>query len=426
MKRRPFALFALLMALLLALSACGGVSLAGSRLERIADPQVSSADLDQLVADNAAFAFDFLRLGADPSQNAVFSPYSLSLAFAMAYAGARGETASQMAQVMHYALPAERLHAAFNALDLDLARRPDQALAVDEDDRFDLSIANAIWGQEGWNFLPEYLDLLAQNYGAGLRLVDFQEHSEQARRLINDWVSDQTHKRIRDIIPAGQPDPATRLALVNAIYFKAVWEHEFDPNETEDAPFTLLDGSQAMVEMMSLEQGEDFAYAAGEGWQAIALPYKGGLTDMVVIMPDEGNFEAFMSALDQEAYAAILGALEPLRVLLSMPKFTFETRYDLGGTLVGLGMTDAFDPGSADFSGIDGLPDLYISQALHQAFIAVDEKGTEAAAATVVLMALSAMPMEGFILTIDQPFFFVIRDVPTGSILFMGQVIDPR
>jgi serpin B len=259
-----------------------------------------------------------------------------------------------------------------------------------------------------------------------MRLVDFQNAPESARRQINEWVSDKTNKRIKDIIPPGVLDPSTRLALANAIYFKATWEYEFDPNETSDEPFHLLDGETVSVPMMGMETGRNFAYASGNGWQAVALPYKGGLTEMVIIEPDAGNFEAFESTLTADRYDEILSALEPKKVILSMPKFTFETRYGLSDTLIQMGMQDAFDPSLADFSGMDGQRILFIGDALHEAFVAVDEKGTEAAAATVVIMGMGAMIPEGIVLTIDCPFFYVIRDIPTGTILFMGREVNPR
>jgi serpin B len=426
MKKHLYVFFAVLITLSLSLSACGGGKVARSRLERVSAPQVPAADLEQLVAGNNAFAFDLYQAVRSPGGNQVFSPYSISLAFAMTYGGARRDTAVQMADVLHYTLSDAQFHPAFNLLDLELARRPDQAAGVDEDDRFELTIANALWGQEDWPFLPEYLDLLATNYGAGMRLVDFQDSPESARRLINDWVSDQTHKRIQDIIPPGMPDPLTRLVLANAIYFKAVWEYEFDANETADALFTLLDGETVTVDMMGLERGETLAYADGDGWQAIALPYKGGLAEMVLIVPDLGNYEAFEAALTADEYAAILSSLERQSVLLHMPKFTFEAEYGLSDALVQMGMVEAFDRDLADFSGMDGQRLLYIGDVLHKAFIAVDEKGTEAAAATIIFVMMASLPMSEITLTIDRPFFFVIRDVPTGTILFMGRVLDPR
>ncbi len=416
--------FAVLIAIVLTLSACTGGKVMKSSLERDLSPDISESSLEQLVAGNNTFAFDLYHAMLEGDANQVYSPYSISLAFAMTYAGARGDTASQMADVLGYTLSDNDLHSAFNQLDLDLAARPDQ-VDVSDDERFELSIANALWGQEDYQFLPEFLDLLATRYGAGMRLVDFQGNPAQARKLINNWVSDQTQKRIKDIIPAGLPDPLTRLALVNAINFNATWQHQFEPNDTRQGTFYLLDGTESTVDMMGMEDGETFSYADGEGWQAIALPYKGGLAEMVIIMPDEGNFEAFDASLSAQVYDGVISSLAPTMVYLDMPKFTFEASYGLSDALVDLGMTDAFDPGLADFSGMDGSRLLYIGDALHKAFIAVDEKGTEAAAATIVLMAMSAMPLEGIHLTIDHPFFFVIRDVPTNTILFMGRVLNP-
>jgi serpin B len=426
MNKRLYVLFTAMIIPALLLSACGPGKVAESKLERVLNPDVAASDLEQLVAGNTTFAFALYQALYSSNGNMVYSPYSISLAFAMVYGGARGETASQMAQTLHYTLAGEQFHPAFNALDLDLARRPGQAADVSEKDQFQLSIANSLWGQDGWPFLPDYLDLLAINYGAGMHLVDFEKAPESARKQINDWVSNQTNKRIQDIIPPGMLDPSTRLALANAIYFKATWEHEFDPKETSDRPFTLLDGETVSVPMMGMETGEQFSYAAGDGWQAVALPYKGGLTEMVVIVPDLGNFNAFESTLTADRYNEILAALQTQKVFLSMPKFTFETLYGLSDTLIQMGMKDAFDPTLADFSGMDGQHTLYIGDALHKAFIAVDEKGTEAAAATIVLMMAGAMPPEGVVLTIDRPFFYVIRDVPSGTILFMGRVVDPR
>lgn len=428
MKKHMHMFFALAVAASLLLSACGpgGGEVAASNLQRVTDPDAAPAELYELVAGDNAFAFDLYQALRTSDGNLVYSPYSISLAFAMTYGGARGETATQMAATLHYSLPEAQFHSALNALDLDLAHRPDQAADVDENQRFDLSIVNALWGQDGWLFLPEYLDLLALNYGAGMRLVNFQNAPESARRQINDWVSDQTRKRIQNLIPQGAIDPATRLVLANAIYFKAFWQYQFDANRTSDEPFYLLNSATVSVPMMSDESGKDLAYAQGDGWQAVALPYKGGLTEMVILVPDAGTFESFEANLTAERHNEILSAMETQKVILSMPKFTFKTRYGLSDTLIQMGMQDAFDPSLADFSGMDGQRILFIGDALHEAFVAVDEKGTEAAAATVVIMGMGAMMPEGIVLTIDRPLLFFIRDVPTGTILFMGRVVDPR
>lgn len=411
----------------LSLASCQPASVAASSLPRDLNPQVSAEDLRELTTGNTAFAFDLYRQMRQAGEaNLVYSPYSISLAFAMVYAGARGETESQMAQLLRYTLPQERLHSAFNALGLDLERRPTQAQGVGEEERFQLNITNSLWGQKNWSFRPEFLDLLAANYGAGMRLVDFAASPDAARKQINRWVEEQTQKRVRDLLPPGAVDTLTRLALVNAIYFKATWQVEFDPDNTMEQPFHLLDGRTVNVLMMEIDRATFFPYAAGDGWQAIALPYKGGLVEMVIVVPDQGRFEAFQAEWTAERYNEIISALQPQMVLLAMPKFKFESSYNLRSILAEMGMDIPFDPNRADFSGIDGKRDLYISAALHKAFIATDEKGTEAAASTTIIIGVTSLPMEESIqLTIDRPFFYIIRDVPTGAILFMGHVTDP-
>jgi len=286
-----------------------------------------------------------------------------------------------------------------------------------------LNIANAVWAQQDYPFLPEYLDLLALNYGAGLHLADFVTQAEPARKEINDWVSDQTEERIQDILDPGVLDAMTRMVLVNAIYFKADWLHQFDANDTEDAPFYLLDGSDVTVDMMS---NDVYApYQRGENYQAVELQYAGGTAAMDIIMPDEGQFAAFEAGLDWATVDSILAGLQGTDLQLQLPKFTFRSQFALADKLAGMGMPSAFDPGSADFSGMDGTHDLYISSVIHQAFVAVYEEGTEAAAATIVVMTLSAMPMSEIQLTIDHPFIFFIRDLSSGQILFAGRVLDP-
>jgi serpin B len=425
MKKHPVQLLILFIIISLLLPACGpsGGGMAQSKLKRVVDPVVAPSEVPELVRGNSAFAFDLYQAVRTTEGNLVYSPYSLSLAFAMTYAGARGETASQMANVLNYTLPVDQFHPAFNALDLDLARRPDQVVNVAEAERFQLSIANSLWGEKNWHFLPEYLDLLAENYGAGLRLVDFEGDPDNTTSQINEWISDQTKKRIQNIIPAGVIDADTRLVLVNAIYFKALWETSFNAFLTSESSFNLLNGGTTPVQMMTYGYDETFAYASGTGWQAISLPYKGGMNEMVIIVPDAGTFETFEAGLNPEGYTEILAALKPRQVVLSMPKFKFETPYKLKDIFIQMGMKDAFDPGKADFSGIDGARDLFIGAVLHKAFIAVDEKGTEAAAATV--LAMPATVPSGVELSIDRPFFFFIRDIPSGTILFMGRVLNP-
>jgi serpin B len=340
----------------------------------------------------------------------------------MTYAGARGETEAQMAQTLHF-LPQDKLHAALNALDLELAKRG--AEGSKDATPLQLNIANAVWAEQTFPFLRTYLDVLAQNYGAGIQLADFINQYEAVRKEINGWVGKETNDKIQDLLPEGVLKPSTRMVLVNAIYFKADWRTPFDPNNTHDAPFHLLDGSDVQVKMMS-ESLSGVPYAQGDGYQAISLPYQGETASMVIIVPDEGRFGEFESTLDAQKLNGILGSMQPSSGLqLELPKFSFMTDFGLKEQLTALGMPDAFDPDRADFSGMTGKRDLYIDNVLHKAFVAVDEEGTEAAAATAVIMDLASAMLPDVTLTIDRPFIFMIRDLPSGQILFAGRVLNP-
>ena len=385
------------------------------------NPAAGPEDLSALADGNVAFAFDLYRALAAGEVNLFFSPYSISVALAMTYAGAAGDTASQMAGTLRLTLPGDRLHPAFNAYSLDLQARAEQA---GEGTPFELSIANTLWGQRDFAFRPEFLDLLGENYGAGMRLVDFAADPEAARLAINDWVSDETREKIQDIIPGGAIDELTRLVLANAIYFKAAWLHTFDSEATTTQPFHLLDGSTVDVPMM--HQEEAHGYAVREGYRALELPYGSGDMSMLIILPDEGQFKSVEASLSLELIQEIAGELTYGPVILSLPRFTYESAFSLKEALQDLGMPDAFDPDRADFSDMDGSRDLYIGSVLHKAFVSVDENGTEAAAATAVIMQLtSAFADEPITFTVDRPFIYLIRDGQTGSVLFVGRVMDP-
>jgi serpin B len=395
---------------------------AQSDKKREAAPSLPASDLTDLVGGNTAFALDLYRVLAQQDGNLFYSPYSISLALAMTYAGARGETESQMAQALHFTLAQDRLHPAWNGLDLELASRGEGAKGQDEKG-FRLNIVNAIWGQKGFQFSTQFLDLLATHYGAGLRLVDFQHAAEAARLTINDWVKQQTEGRIQDLIPQGVIDEMTRLVLTNAIYFNAAWASPFDAKRTADGPFALLSGSRITVPMM--HQSESLGYAEGSGYQAVELPYDGRELSMVVLLPQEGEFGSFERSLDAAQVETILKSLERNQVTLTMPKWEFESQFSLGDALAALGMRDAFSD-AADFSGMTGKRDLFIQAVVHKAFVSVDEKGTEAAAATAVVMRLTAAPPQPVEVTLDRPFLFLIRDVQTGAILFVGRVMNPK
>lgn len=388
---------------------------------RVATPNVTESALAELVAGNSAFVFDLYQAIRTEPGNLFYSPYSISVALAMTYAGARGATEEQMADTLHYTLPQDDLHPAFNALQQKLASRSEKT-GDEGKPLFQLNIADAIWGQVGFSFREAYLNTLAQNYDAGLRLLDFAGQPERARAIINDWVSDATGGKIQDLAPADAIRPTTRLVLTNAIYLNALWELPFQKSQTKDAPFTLLDGRQATVPMM--HETKTYAYAEGDGWQAIELPYLGVPVSMIVLLPAEGRFEAFEQSLNVERVRAILDQLESQGVELSMPKFAYESTFDLTTTLSEMGMPAAFSPAEADFSGITGDRSLFISDMRHKAFVSVDEKGTEAAAATMVAMSVSGV-RDIVEMTIDRPFVFLIRDKETGTILFLGRVVDP-
>jgi len=389
--------------------------------ERITSPDASAADVALLVEGNSIFAFDLYQALKQEEGNLFYSPYSISLALAMTYAGARGETAEQMAATLQFLLEQDRLHPAFNWLDSELAKRGQGAQGKDGEG-FRLNIVNAIWGQKDYTFLDDFLDVLAENYGAGLRILDFINKTEQSRLAINQWVSDQTEGRIKDLIPPGAIDALSRLVLTNAIYFNAAWEYPFDEKMTADGPFCLLNGQQVTVPMM--KQTESFGYTEGEEYQAVELLYDGNELSMVILLPQPGEFETFEQGLNAQKISDIMSNLQPTEVALTMPKFEFESEFSLADTLVAMGMPIAFS-GAADFSGMTGNRELCIADVLHKAFVAVDEAGTEAAAATAVVMELTAVPEPPVPVTIDRPFVFLIRDIETGAILFVGRVLSP-
>jgi serpin B len=240
---------------------------------------------------------------------------------------------------------------------------------------------------------------------------------------IHDWVEEQTESRIKDLIPQGAIDSMTRLVLTNAVYFNAAWQSQFEEKATTQGSFHLIDGNSVTVPMM--RQTASFGYGEGTGYQVVELPYDGGELSMVVLLPAEGQFEAFEDAIDNEAFLDVLGRLQWTRLDLTMPKFKMETSFSLNDALAAMGMVQAFDPGRADLSGMDGTRNLYITDVVHKAFVEVDEAGTEAAAATAVIVGTTSMPADPIAVTIDRPFLFLIRDIETGTVLFLGRVMNP-
>jgi serpin B len=421
---------ATLLSVVLALAACapatspgGDVGLALADVAQADVPRSSADPNDALDAGAAldAFGLDLYRAVAAGQTNVVFSPASITLALAMARAGARGQTAAEMDAVMH-AVASDDHAGWLNALDQALDAR--SGTFKDEsgkDLQVTLRIANAPFAQQRMPLEKAYLEALAARYGAGLRLVDYAKQTEKARTLINGWVDAQTEQRIPELLVPGVLTSATRLALVNAIYLKAPWQTPFSADATKAGTFTRAGGSTVQVPFMATTAA--LRYASGDGWRAVEIPYIGGSLAMTIILPD--NLAGFEGTLTADTFAAITSTLTDTQVALALPKFGIETKAELTPILAALGIPSAFDD-RADFSGITTAEQLVISNVIHQANIDVDEKGTEAAAATAVVMrATTAMPEEPVAFRADRPFLFALRDVPTGAVLFLGRVGDP-
>jgi serpin B len=345
--------------------------------------------------------------------NLFLSPYSIAAALSMTYAGAASVTAEEMARVLHVPEDSGHWHQAFGLL---------QDRLSGSGNGYTLSIANRLWGQQGYAFLPRFLSVTKDSYGAGLEQLDFSA-PEEARTTINDWVAEETQQKIKDLLPRGTIDDSTRLVLTNAIYFKGTWLTQFDVERTTDRPFYVEAERTVMVPMMH-RKGR-FAYGELDGVKVLRMPYGGNQISMVLLLPDEaGGLPALEEDLTQQRLDAWIGSLNELEVQVAIPRFTVTSSLDLGSFLPGMGMASAFDPRTADFSGMTGKRDLFISAAVHQAYVEVNEEGTEAAAATGVVMGLtSARPGPSFIA--DHPFVFLIRDESSGTVLFLGRIQDP-
>ncbi len=352
----------------------------------------------------------YQRLAAGQKGNLFLSPYSISSALAMTYGGARGETAAQMASTLHFGGP-DATHPAFAYLRNTLN-------AIQENGHVQLNVANSLWPQKEYAFLPEYIALAKEFYGTEIEAVDFKADTEGARQKINTWVEAKTNDRIKDLIPEGMLDPATRLVLANAIYFKGNWARQFKTEATRPAPFNLADGSTVEVPMMS--QTADFKLAHTDDFQALELPYEGGDLSMLILLPHQPNG---LADLEQRLDLDTLYDLEfqERETMLQLPKFKLEWKFELSKTLAAMGMPLAFSD-QADFSGLDGSRSLTIGCVIHQAFVEVNEEGTEAAAATAVGIKAMSMPPQ---FVADRPFLFLIRENTTGAILFIGRVMDP-
>lgn len=400
----------------------GGVLLKSDR-QRDMNPTPTQNLLEQLSKSNTAFATDmYAKLAKDNDANLFFSPFSLSAGMALSYGGARNETEKQMAETLHFSsFSQEELHLAFNRILLDLDSRSEPE--TDDDGGFELSISNSLWGQKDFPFLSDYLDLISVNYDAGIYTTDFEADLAKAIGAINDFVAEKTKNKILDILDPKHIELPVYSVLVNAIYFKAAWNLPFKKEQTTDKEFTLLSGDTIKTAMMA--QSEHFSYGHGDGYEAVSLPYDGESVDMVIIAPVAGTFNAFEENLDSTRLDSILQNMAGTYstwVTLNFPKFHIASKWEMEDLFMSLGMEAPFGD-DADFSGMTERF-IRIKKIIHQTDIVVDEAGTEAAAATVIVDGNGDADYVD--LNLNRPFIFMIRDVPTGTILFMGRVTNPN
>lgn len=375
-------------------------------------------DEDILVQDNSTFAIDLFHQLHATEGNIFFSPYSVSTALAMTYAGARGNTEKEIEQTLKFSLKQKKLHSAFAGIESKLNK-------LQKADNIKLSVANSLWPQQDYKFLDEYLFLIRRHYGVSITSVDYKCAREAARKMINTWVQNKTQDKIKNLIRPGILTALTRLVLVNAIYFKGNWKHQFKKEQTTDIPFYVSLNNSVQAPIMT--QKQKFKYAEVEAVQVLELPYAGGDLSMIVLLPRKSDglrrLEKNLTADNLKRWKRQMCKRE---VLIFVPKFKMTSLFRLDKTLVTMGMVDAFSGSKANFAGMDGRPNwLYIGAVLHKAFVDVNEEGTEAAAATAVTMVAAALPTPPPIFRADHPFLFLIQDNQTGSLLFMGRVIDP-
>ena len=397
-------------------------------------PDVRMKTVEKSVVEgNNKFALELYAKLSGKEGNLFFSPYSISTALAMACAGARGSTEMQMARVMHYPVilspgdessstiipDREKFAGAFGKIIKDLNSRGEKGA-------YELRVANALWGQEGYEIVSDFIRVVSAQYGGECKQVDFVRATEAARKTINTWVEKKTENKIKDLIKPGVLNRMTRLVLTNAIYFKGNWARQFKKAGTRPGPFTLADGKKTDVPMMN--QTEHFKYMETESFQALELPYVDNELSMIILLPKRtdglGDIEKTLTA---ENFPKWLKKLHKRKVIVSVPKFKMTSQFSLASVLKSMGLTDAFVPDVADFSGMNGKRDLFISAVIHKAYVDVNEEGTEAAAATgVVIGVTSVMPDRPAVFRADHPFLFLIRDNISGGILFIGRMMEPK
>lgn len=378
---------------------------------------VSGDSCDDAVGASNQFAFDFYSELKDVEGNLFFSPYSISTALAMTYEGARGETAKEIQTVFHFP-------------ENDSARRSSFAAIINQlnspSAEYRLHTANALWVQEDYPLLDEYIKVVEEYYSGKATNLDFVEETEKSRQIINTWVEDKTNDKIKELFKPGSISGLTRLVITNAIYFKGTWVKQFDEEETEEEDFRVSPGKTLKVPMMRLT-GEDarFNYTENDELQVLEMLYEGGDLSMLVLLPKDDDLKTLEDSLTLENVDKWRDELTQQRVDVYIPKFTFTSEYILNDNLRDMGMPLAFDPYEADFSGIDGTMDLFIHLVVHKAFVEVNEEGTEAAAATGVVVGVTSVPPPATVFRADHPFIFLILERETGDILFLGRVSNP-
>ena len=379
-----------------------------------------TSSVNELSGDINNLSFGLYKeLTGNAGGNAFFSPLSISTAFALAQQGAAGATAREMAEALRLRPDSSEIREAYAGLMESLNQRQSEG-------PFKLHIANALWVQQGYGIKDSFTKTAQGYFQAQAEEVDFQEKAKAAVERINEWVASKTADKIEKLIPEGAVDKFTRLILTNAVYFKGTWQSQFKEKATKAQDFHALDGTTFKVPTM--RQTGAFKYAETEDLQALELPYKKcGLAMLVILPKKKAGLSHLETKLDHAALESLMGDLKHKRVRLALPRFKMETKYTLNKPMQSLGMKLAFAPGAADFSGITENEKLYIRTAIHKAYIDVDEEGTEAAAATGIVMRTTSAhidPPTPFIA--DHPFMFMIRDTRTGVILFMGRILDPR
>jgi serpin B len=415
-------------------------------------PAGPDPDTKVVAEGNNRFALQLYQKLRGDKGNLFLSPYSISAALAMTYAGARGATQEQMAQVLcfptakHVAQPPsageQRITPEGGGATRAEALQAREPMSQDQfaqvfgkmikdlnaqgaGGKYELRIANALWGQKDYKFLPEFVNLVERQYGGALRNVDFVTAAEQARQTINAWVARQTNDKIKDLIGPGVLDALTRLVLTNAIYFKGNWASQFEKDQTQDEPFMLLDGKKAQVPMMN--QQTRFGYNEADSLQVLEMPYKGQELSMVILLPKSmDGIKGLEQELTAENLTKWLGGIRRRQVIVAVPKFRMTSKFSLAQVLQSMGITDAFT-GKADFTGMATRRELFLSAVIHQAYVDVNEEGTEAAAATGAVVGVTSVgPGETPVFRADHPFLLLIRDVKSGSILFLGRVMNPQ